>query len=337
MGRPRKNIEKNTSEEPEKKKNTTEDYYIDASYILERKADVFSISPSLDILLGGGIRDGSISVIGGNPGLGKTSYGLGVIASAQKKGRKGIYINIEERIEYGLLQMIPGLDLSSENFKIITSREGDILTAEDYLERTEKILIEFPRSVVLFDSVSDLSTKAEKTDDYGDGFGVQARKLESLFCRRILPTITVNRNAFMAIAHTNSSMQGGTHEKISREMFYKSNLIIRCTRPKEDFEIKSKDMVVGHRVQWEVIKNSYGPPKQKTITHFRYNEGPDYISDMLDQAINLSVIEKSGSWLKIPGIEKQIQGVESAREFLKQNPAKYDEIAQSIKEIFDEN
>lgn len=334
-GKPKKNAE-DTTEEAKTKKASKEDYYIDANYILERKTETISFCPTVDAITGGGVHDGSIVVIGGSPGLGKTSYGLGIIANAQKQGRIGGYVNIEERLEASLLKSIYGLDLSPDKFKILTSTPGSILSAEEYLDRTERLLTQFPGIVVLFDSLSDLCTADERTKDYGSGYNVAARKLEAEFMRRCAPILSVNRSILIGIAHTTTSMgYTGTSDKVSRETEYKTNLKIRCTKA-NPFEITSGNKVIGHKLEWTIIKNSYGPPKEKAVSHLRYGFGPDYLYDLIVTAVDVGIIEKSGAWLKVPGQEKQFQGMERVYEFLTEDEKSRQEISKQVRGIFNE-
>jgi recombination protein RecA len=316
-------------------KKDRDDYYLPIEYILERKTEIISICPALDIILDGGIRSGSLVVFSGPPGLGKTSYALNVIKNAQKIGRVGVYVNVEERIEASLLRAIKDLDLSADKFKIITSQAGDVLSAERYLSRTERILNEFPKAVVLVDSFSNLCSGADQVKEYGSGYGLAARKLEAEFCRRCSPILSINQGVLIGVAHTVPGMgqYASTTEKMSRQTNYQTNLKLRCSKG-EPYPIMSGDTQVGHRISWEILKNSFGPPGQKTTSHLRYGIGPDEVADTISTAVDLSIIKKSGAWYKIPDVEKQVQGEENLCGFLQENEKIYQDLSIRVKDMF---
>jgi DNA repair protein RadA/Sms len=61
-----------------------------------RSARVSSGIRELDYVLGGGIVDGSVVLIGGEPGIGKSTLLLQVAASASVAGRRTLYVSAEE-------------------------------------------------------------------------------------------------------------------------------------------------------------------------------------------------------------------------------------------------
>jgi DNA repair protein RadA/Sms len=61
-----------------------------------RSARVSSGIRELDYVLGGGIVDGSVVLIGGEPGIGKSTLLLQVAAASAESGRKTLYVSAEE-------------------------------------------------------------------------------------------------------------------------------------------------------------------------------------------------------------------------------------------------
>ena len=61
-----------------------------------RSARVSSGIRELDYVLGGGIVDGSVVLIGGEPGIGKSTLLLQVAAASAETGRKALYVSAEE-------------------------------------------------------------------------------------------------------------------------------------------------------------------------------------------------------------------------------------------------
>ncbi len=55
--------------------------------------------PGLDDLTGGGFIPGTVNIIAGTPGTGKTILGLQYLVKGAERGEKGIYISLEEKAE----------------------------------------------------------------------------------------------------------------------------------------------------------------------------------------------------------------------------------------------
>lgn len=120
-----------------------------------------SISPALDLALGGGLREGTWVLVSGDPKQGKTSTCLQIAANAQKEGRNVIYIDGEGRLKSHNLSGIMGLNL--EKIQVIHSPENGTLSAEKFLDVAES-LIKRPENigaVCILDSCSSLIPEAE--------------------------------------------------------------------------------------------------------------------------------------------------------------------------------
>ena len=136
----------------------------DPSSIVDRPLEIISIGPKLDIALGGGVPEGSLFIMTGPEKVGKTVTALTFCANAQKNhDRKVYYANIEGRLKKRDLTGISGLDLSPEEMQIISSTEGNILSAEKYLSIIDNIVHTKPGAVAVVDSFSALSSEAELT------------------------------------------------------------------------------------------------------------------------------------------------------------------------------
>ncbi len=139
-------------------KNFGDDIILSGNAIVDKKNVIIPISPSLDIVLNGGIPEGSFVVLTGQPKCGKTTTSLDFAATAQKPEYKGAlkdtrevyYLNIEGRLKKRDLEGIPGLNL--DKFHVIGSQQGKILHAEEYLQIGEKIIntISINRDIFLF-------------------------------------------------------------------------------------------------------------------------------------------------------------------------------------------
>ena len=149
-----------------------ENIILTGNAIVDRKTIIIPVSPSIDIILNGGIPEGSFVILTGQPKCGKTTTSLDFAATAQKAeyahssfkdGREVYYLNIEGRLKKRDLEGIPGLNLNK--FHVIGSQQGKILHAEEYLQIGEKIINEIPGCVLIIDSYSALCTEAEITSE----------------------------------------------------------------------------------------------------------------------------------------------------------------------------
>jgi RecA/RadA recombinase len=174
------------------KKNFGDNVMLTANSVIDKKLITIPVSPALDVVLNGGIPEGSFVIFTGQPKCGKTTTSLDFCATAQKKeyahgsfkeGREVYYLNIEGRLKKRDLEGIPGLNL--DKFNIIGSQEGKILHAEEYLQIGERIINEIPGSVVIIDSYSALCTEAEITSEMNKMQRADGAKLLAKFCRKV--------------------------------------------------------------------------------------------------------------------------------------------------------
>jgi len=83
--------------------------------------------------------------------------------------------------------------------------------------------------------------------------------------------------------------------------------------------IKDGDQVIGSRTKVKIVKNKTAAPFREAEFDIIYGEGISREGDMLDLAVNLNLLEKSGAWFSYNG-ERIGQGRENAKQFLKDNP-----------------
>ncbi len=335
MGRPKKEEEivEDSEEKTEKKKKKADQYYLTADYILDRNKVVIPVSPAIDSILSNkGVPEGSLVILSGASGLGKTTYALRIGGNAQKLGKQLIYVNVESRLRSSTFEGVEGLDLSPDKLKIISSTPGKILSAEEFLMNTERAMLEFENSIIIIDSLSALVSADGLTKNIGEGFNLASRKVEGEFISRTAAIRSINGSIIIVIAHVNIGIgtYAGTTEKMAKSTGYSADIKLRMTKA-QPFEILAGDKLVGHRLKFEVLKNSLGPPGGEAIGYLRYGTGPDDISELIEIAESLGVIIKGGSWYNI-GDEK-LQGFENVRSYLQNNNDKYLEILNKVNEI----
>ena len=89
--------------------------------------------------------------------------------------------------------------------------------------------------------------------------------------------------------------------------------------------IKKGDEMLGNRVKVKIVKNKLAPPFKQAEFEIMYGEGISKMGDIIDSAINVNIIDKSGSWYSFKGTRLG-QGKENVKAFLKENPKLADTI-----------
>jgi recombination protein RecA len=319
-----------------------EDIILSGNAIVDRRSVVIPVSPSLDIVLNGGIPEGSFVVFTGQPKCGKTTTSLDFASTAQKPEYQGdlksprevYYLNIEGRLKKRDLEGIPGLDLS--RFHVIGSQQGKILHAEEYLQIAEKIINEIPGSVVIIDSYSALCTEAEITSEMDKMQRADGAKLLAKFCRKVANVIPVNKNIVIGITHLMGNPTGyGAEfkEKSGQAIAYQTDIKLRAKTFKP-WVLSADSTQIGQEIQWQVVCSALGPPGAQITSYIRYGQGIDKYMEAICLASDMGLINKGGAWYTLTALpdKPKFQGTEKVRNFLLENPKAYEDLVSTIKE-----
>ncbi len=281
-------------------------------------------SLSLDIALGlGGIPKGRIVEIYGPESSGKTTVTLHMIAEAQKRGGIAGFIDAEHALDPVYAKNI-GVDV--DNLYISQPDNG-----EQALEITETMVRSGAIDIIVVDSVAALVPKAEIEGDMGDSHvGLQARlmsqalrKLTAVISKSNCTVIFINqlREKVGVMFGNPETTTGGRALK-----FYSSvRLDVRRTET-----LKQSGENIGNRTKVKVVKNKIAPPFKEAEFDIIFGEGISVVGDVLDLAVNVSIVNKSGAWYAYEGT-KIGQGRENAKQYLKDNPETYEEIFQKVR------
>ena len=317
------------------------DIMLSASALIDKKSVIIPISPSLDIVLNGGVPEGSFVILTGQPKCGKTTTSLDFAATAQKseyqgdlkKPRNVYYLNIEGRLKKRDLEGIPGLDLS--RFDIIGSQQGKILHAEEYLQIAERIINEEPGSVLIIDSYSALCTEAEITSDMDKMQRADGAKLLAKFCRKVANVIPVNKNIVIGITHLMGNPTGyGAEfkEKSGQAIAYQTDIKLRAKSFKP-WLLGADNTQIGQEIEWQVACSALGPPGATITSYIRYGQGIDKHMELISLAVDLGLINKGGAWYAVDGVKDKFQGTEKLRAYFVDNPESYNNLLKSVKEM----
>lgn len=315
------------------KKEFGNNVFLSASNLLEEEKEVISVSPTVDLMLGGGIPSGSFMVVTGRYKLGKTSMCLHIAGKAQKKGFKVYYFNVEGRLKKRDILGIPGLDTSEEMFTIVGSHKDKILNAEDYLKILMSYIETKDKCVFIFDSFSQLCSAGRHAAEVGDRFRDDVPLMLASLTKRAANILPVRDNILIGITHIIANQGHGMSpwsESSGQKIQYAADIKVKATHA-TDYIVSDKQ--VGQIVHWECDTSAIGPPGAKTSSLLRYGEGIDEYYDLLATCIDIGIVNKGGSWLTMPNGEK-VQGIEKGRNYLKDNPDTYKELTEKFAEIF---
>jgi recombination protein RecA len=84
--------------------------------------------------------------------------------------------------------------------------------------------------------------------------------------------------------------------------------------------IKEGVEVVGNRTRVKVVKNKCASPFRQAEFDIMYGKGISREGSVLDVAVDLGIVKKSGAWYTYEG-EQLGQGRENAKNFLAENPS----------------
>jgi recombination protein RecA len=298
---------------------------MDDTSVVEDIQSVSTGSLGLDIALGiGGLPRGRVIEIYGPESSGKTSLTLSVIAQMQKAGGTAAFIDAEHALD---IQYAAKLGVNIE--ELLVSQPD---TGEQALEIADMLVRSGSVDIVVVDSVAALTPRAEIEGDMGDShMGLQAR-LMSQALRKL--TSNIKKTNTMVIFINQLRMKIGvmfgnpeTTTGGNALKFYASvRLDIRRIGA-----IKKDDEIIGAETRVKVVKNKVAPPFRKAEFDMLYGEGISLEGEIIDQAVKLNIIEKSGSWYSYNG-EKIGQGKDNVREFLKSNPETSKDIENQVRD-----
>ena len=283
---------------------------------------------SLDMALGiGGVPRGRIIEVFGPESSGKTTLALHIVAEAQKTGGEAAFIDAEHALDPVYAKKL-GVDIDN----LIVSQPD---TGEQALEITESLIRSGALDVIVVDSVAALVPKAEIDGDMGDShMGLQAR-LMSQALRKLAGAINKTKTVLIFINQLREKIgvMFGNPETTTGGRALKFYASVRLDIRKIE-NIKQDGEVKGNRVRVKVIKNKVAPPFREAEFDIVYGEGISKAGNILDMAVNMDIVEKSGSWFSYNG-ERIGQGRENVKKYLKDNPDILDDIEKKVRANFD--
>ena len=281
-------------------------------------------SLALDLALGiGGVPRGRIIEIYGPESSGKTTLALHILAQAQKLGGEVAFVDAEHALDPTYAR---ALGVRIEDMLISQPDTG-----EQALEITEALVRSGAIDVVVVDSVAALVPRAEIEGEMGDSFvGLHARlmsqalrKLTGVIAKTNSIVIFINQlREKVGVMYGNPEVTTG-----GRALKFYASVRIDVRRIEA---LKSGGEIIGNRTRAKIVKNKVSPPFREAEFDIMYGEGISKWGELVDLAVKLDILQKSGSWFSM-GETRLGQGRDAVKEYLKNNPELADRIEAEVR------
>ena len=282
-------------------------------------------SVALDHALGiGGYPRGRIIEIYGPESSGKTTLAIHAIAQAQKQGGIAAMIDAEHAFDRTYAKAL-GVDLDT----LLISQPDN---GEQALEIADNLIRSGAIDIIVIDSVAALTPKAEIEGEMGDNkVGLQAR-LMSQALRKLTANISKTNTCCIFINQLRDKIgvMFGNPETTTGGNALKFYASVRID-VRRTTQIKDGEEALGNRTRVKVVKNKMAPPFKKAEFDIVFGEGISHSGEVLDLAVEMDIIHKSGSWFSYND-QKLAQGREAAKQLLQDNVELCEEIEAKVRE-----
>ena len=281
-------------------------------------------SLSLDIALGiGGVPKGRIIEIYGPESSGKTTLALHIVAEAQKRGGEVAYIDAEHAMDPTYARAL-GVDIDS----MLISQPD---TGEQGLEICEALVRSGAIDVVVVDSVAALTPRAEIEGDMGDSHVGLLARLMSQALRKLAGSISktncivifINQlREKVGVVYGNPEVTTG-----GRALKFYASVRMEVRRIEA---IKNGSEIIGNRTRAKIVKNKVAPPFREAEFEIMYGEGISKLGELVDLAVKLDIVQKSGSWFSM-GETRLGQGRDAVKAYFLEHPEVVEKVEAEIR------
>ena len=299
---------------------------------LGEKADqqistVPSGSLALDVALGvGGYPRGRIIEVYGPESSGKTTVALHAIAEVQKQGGTAAFIDAEHALDPAYAKKL-GVNID----ELLLSQPD---TGEQGLEIADALVSSGAIDIIVIDSVAALVPRAEIDGEMGDTHvGLQAR-LMSQALRKLSGTINKTKTIAIFINQIREKVgvMFGNPETTPGGRALKFYATVRLEVRRSE-QLKQGSDIVGNRTKVKVVKNKVAPPFKVAEIDIMYGEGISQEGELLDMAVNVDLVDKSGAWYSYNG-ERIGQGRENVKNYMKDHPEMVSELLVKVRDAY---
>ncbi|MCR5717701.1 MAG: recombinase RecA [Oscillospiraceae bacterium] len=285
-------------------------------------------SLQLDLALGvGGVPRGRIIELYGPESSGKTTVALHIVAEAQKSGGVAAFIDVEHALDPKYAKAL-GVDI--DNLLVSQPDSG-----EQALEIAEQLVRSGAIDVLVVDSVAAMTTKAEIDGEMGDNHVGQLARLMSQALRKL--TSVVSKTGCVAIfinqIREKIGVMYGNPETTPGGRALKFYATVRMDVRKGEV-LKENGVPYGNKMKVKIVKNKVAPPFRECEFENIYGHGINRDGEIIDLAVDLDIVKKSGSWFSYNG-DKIGQGRDSVKKRMEADAAFREEVEKKIMEQID--
>ncbi len=264
----------------------------------------------------GGVAKGRIYEIYGPPSAGKTTLAMSIIAEAQRRGMNCVFVDAEHSADPRLFSSM-GVDTAKLHVV-------ELYTGEDNLGVAETLMKTGSVDLIVIDSVTSLIPKVAADSELEDNNIALLARLMSKTTLRFVPIAAETDTCVIFINQTRNKIGGyGNPETTTGGdalPFYSTGRIrVSGIGAKANRIVDSKGKVIGHKTEFETIKNKLACPFVKSETDLIYGVGYDMTGEVIKIATDLGILTKAGSWYKYSD-ENIGQGDNGVRKFFEDNP-----------------
>ena len=282
-------------------------------------------SLTLDLALGiGGVPKGRVIEIYGPESSGKTTVALHVVAEAQKMGGEAAFIDAEHALDPVYAKNL-GVDVDN----LIVSQPD---TGEQALEIAEALVRSGAIDILVIDSVAALVPKAEIEGEMGDAHVGLLARLMSQALRKLTGVAAKSGTAVIFINQLREKVgvMYGNPETTpgGRALKFFSSVRLDVRRQEQ---IKEGGVVVGNKTKVKVVKNKVAPPFKEAEFDIMYGKGISKEGNVLDVAVQLDIIKKSGAWFSYDG-NRLGQGRDTVKQKMLEEPEFLAEVTEKVRE-----
>jgi recombination protein RecA len=280
-------------------------------------------SMTLDLALGiGGVPRGRIIELYGPESSGKTTVALHIAAEAQKQGGEVAFIDVEHALDPVYARAL-GVDI--DNLLVSQPDSG-----EQALEIAEALVRSGAIDVLIVDSVAAMTTKAEIEGDMGDSHVGMLARLMSQAMRKLTSVISKSNCVAIFINQIREKIgvMYGNPETTPGGRALKFYASVRMEVRKGE-AIKDGSNIIGNRTRVKIVKNKVAPPFRECEFDILYGKGISRTGEVLDLAVDMNIIQKSGSWFSYNG-QRLGQGRDNVKELLQNSPDMMKEVEAKI-------
>jgi len=273
---------------------------------------------SLNKIMGGGLPVGRLIEIFGSNSVGKSALATHFVASYQSQNKNCMWIDAEHTLDPQFMQYC-GVDLQ-KLCKVAPDTAEESLEAMRLGMKMKDEEDEPVLDLIVLDSVAALTPSADfdEKNELGTGAVGKLARLMSNALKQIV-TLAANTNTTILLINQEraSNLMGYGPKSTTtggNALKYYCSMRLDMSRTSWIEEGKTK---IGQEVTIETVKNKTATPFRKTSIELRYPHkrngemfaGLDVLSDVVNTALDLDIIQQGGAWftwgdIKVQGISK---------------------------------